>query len=56
MNTETKSYASEFARLGGLTKSRARAGASRANGKLGGRPKKVKMAASPAENKPEKNT
>jgi hypothetical protein len=31
----------EFARLGGLTKSPARAKASRANGKLGGRPKKV---------------
>jgi hypothetical protein len=35
-----KQYAKEFARLGGLTKSPARAAASRRNGKLGGRPKK----------------
>jgi hypothetical protein len=32
----------EFAKLGGKTKSPARARASRNNGKLGGRPKKVK--------------
>jgi hypothetical protein len=41
MNEELKSYASEFARLGGLTKSKERAAASRRNGKLGGRPKKT---------------
>lgn len=35
-----KQYAKAFARLGGLTKSPARAAASRANGKLGGRPRK----------------
>jgi hypothetical protein len=40
MNEAMKKYASEFARLGGLTKSKARAAASRRNGKLGGRPKK----------------
>lgn len=34
-----ESYASKFARLGGQTKSAARAAASRRNGKLGGRPK-----------------
>ena len=38
---DMKKYAQEFARLGGLSKSRARAAASRANGKLGGRPKKT---------------
>jgi hypothetical protein len=38
---ELKEYASEFARLGGLTKSPARAAASRRNGKLGGRPRKT---------------
>jgi hypothetical protein len=43
---EMKKYASAFARLGGLTKSPARAAASRRNGKLGGRPKK---AVAPAE-------
>jgi len=42
MKMNLKKYASEFARLGGLTKSPARAAASRANGKLGGRPKKPK--------------
>ncbi|MGD0813244.1 MAG: hypothetical protein ABSA83_06545 [Verrucomicrobiota bacterium] len=41
MNKELKSYASAFACLGGLSKSPARAAASRANGKLGGRPKKT---------------
>jgi len=35
-----KQYAKAFARMGGLTKSPARAAASRANGKLGGRPRK----------------
>jgi hypothetical protein len=40
MNAAMKKYAQEFARLGGLSKSPARAAASRANGKLGGRPKK----------------
>jgi hypothetical protein len=40
MKFDMKKYASEFARLGGLSKSPARAAASRANGKLGGRPKK----------------
>jgi hypothetical protein len=40
MNAELKKYASAFARMGGLSKSPARAAASRANGKLGGRPKK----------------
>jgi hypothetical protein len=40
-----KKYASEFARLGGLSKSPARAKASRENGKRGGRPKKAKTAA-----------
>jgi len=47
---DMKKYASEFARLGGLSKSPARAAASRANGKLGGRPKKnVKEAIKQAE-------
>ena len=41
MKIDMKKYASEFARLGGLTKSPARAAASRENGKLGGRPKKL---------------
>jgi hypothetical protein len=41
MKTDLKTYASEFARLGGLTKSKARAAASRRNGRLGGRPKKT---------------
>jgi hypothetical protein len=40
MTKEMKKYASAFARMGGLTKSPARATASRANGKLGGRPRK----------------
>jgi hypothetical protein len=40
MNEQLRQYAREFARLGGLSKSTARAAASRANGKLGGRPKK----------------
>jgi len=44
MNEKIKQFASEFARLGGLSKSPARAAASRANGKLGGRPKKPKKA------------
>jgi hypothetical protein len=55
MNKKLQSYASEFARLGGLSKSPARASASRANGKLGGRPKKVKKAATPAVNPAEKS-
>jgi len=41
MNEAVREYASEFARLGGLTKSEARAAASRRNGRLGGRPKKT---------------
>ena len=41
MNAAMKKYASAFARMGGLTKSHARAAASRANGKLGGRPRKA---------------
>ena len=40
MTQEMKKYASAFARMGGLSKSPARAAASRANGKLGGRPRK----------------
>jgi len=40
MTQDMKNYASAFARMGGLTKSPARAAASRANGKLGGRPRK----------------
>jgi hypothetical protein len=51
MNSAMKKYASEFARLGGLTKSPARAKASRENGKLGGRPKKAKTAAKKKANK-----
>jgi hypothetical protein len=49
MKDEIRKYASEFARLGGLSKSPARAAASRANGKLGGRPKKSKP---PAQSQP----
>jgi hypothetical protein len=45
---QKESYASKFARLGGKTKSAARAAASRENGRLGGRPKKT------AKNKDEK--
>jgi hypothetical protein len=41
MNEAMREYASEFARLGGLTKSKARAAASRRNGRLGGRPQKT---------------
>jgi hypothetical protein len=41
MNEAMRQYASEFARLGGLTRSKARAEASRRNGQLGGRPKKT---------------
>jgi hypothetical protein len=52
MNAAMKKYASEFARLGGLSKSPARAKASRKNGKLGGRPKKT---AKPAEITEEKS-
>jgi hypothetical protein len=48
-----KKYASEFARLGGLSKSPARAKASRKNGKLGGRPKKP---VKPAEDNEEKSS
>jgi hypothetical protein len=44
MREQLKNYASEFARLGGLTKSDKRAAASRRNGKLGGRPKNNKSA------------
>jgi hypothetical protein len=55
MNKKLKSYASEFARLGGLSKSPARAAASRANGKLGGRPKKAKTAARKPEKQAEKS-
>jgi hypothetical protein len=44
MKMDMKKYAQEFARLGGLSKSPARAAASRANGKLGGRPKKTAKA------------
>jgi hypothetical protein len=53
MNAAMKRYASEFARLGGLSKSPTRAKASRANGKLGGRPKKK---AKPADNTEEKSS
>jgi hypothetical protein len=45
MTKEMKKYASTFARMGGLSKSPARAAASRANGKRGGRPKKAAMPA-----------
>jgi len=40
VSEQLKQYAREFARLGGLSRSPARAEASRANGKLGGRPKR----------------
>jgi len=39
------SAAQQLGRLGGLAKSKAKAEASRANGKLGGRPKKQKRTA-----------
>jgi hypothetical protein len=52
MNAAMRKYASEFARLGGLSKSPARAAASRRNGRLGGRPKKQ---APPAQKQAEKS-
>jgi hypothetical protein len=45
MRESIRKYASEFARLGGLTKSPKRAAASRKNGKLGGRPRIEKNSA-----------
>ena len=39
--SKLKQYAAEFARLGGKSKSKAKTKASRLNGLLGGRPKKV---------------
>lgn len=40
MNKKLKQYASEFARLGGSTKTERKSNAARENGKKGGRPRR----------------